>query len=456
MFPKILRIIGLLGVTTALATTAAWAQSKVWTAWGSNSSGQFGNGTTTDSLVPVVVPQLSEMVSVSSGGGFHFVGLKHDGTVWAWGANERNQLGDGTTTGSAVPVRVVGLSGVFTAVAAGRFSGMALRNDGTVWEWGRYFGMDANGYLETRLRSTAFQVPGLTSVTAISGGLNHKMALLQDGTVKVWGYSFLNALGLGPDIYFAPVPETVPGLNNVISINATWDLSVALKSDGTVWTWGLNDVGQLGTGSTDQYPSTPPSRVSQISDVIAIATGYIHVLALKSDGSIWTWGYETGGRLENGIILNSNVPVRVSAPGTMTAITAAGRHNLAIKADGTVFDWPTWNVPVQVSWLTNATAIAASTASGAAQSGNSAELGVNGLIGMLQDSRLAINAGQMNSLLVKLRNAMQRLSSNNRSGAISMLQAFNNELNSFVANGLITSASAAPLIAASNAIIAIV
>jgi Regulator of chromosome condensation (RCC1) repeat/Carboxypeptidase regulatory-like domain len=124
----------------------------VW-AWGSNSNGQLGNGTTTDSSTPVQVSGLSGVTAVAAGSA-HAIALKGDGTVWAWGSNSNGQLGNGTTTDSSTPVQVSGLSGV-TAVAAGSAYTIALKGDGTVWAWGS----NSNGQLGNGTTDSLSPVP---------------------------------------------------------------------------------------------------------------------------------------------------------------------------------------------------------------------------------------------------------------------------------------------------------
>jgi hypothetical protein len=145
----------------------------VW-AWGYNGDGELGNGTNTDSNVPVPVSGLSGITAIA-GGGYHSLALKNDWTVWAWGYNEYGQLGNGTNTDSNVPVPVSGLSGI-TAIAGGEYHSLALKNDWTVWTWGwNGYGQLGNG---TNTDSNVpVQVSGLTGIMAIAGGGSHSLAI---------------------------------------------------------------------------------------------------------------------------------------------------------------------------------------------------------------------------------------------------------------------------------------
>ncbi len=204
------------------------------------------------------------------------------GTVWTWGRNLYGQLGDGTTTNRNTPVQVSGLIGV-TAIAGGDSHTIALKSDGTVWTWGD------NGYGQLGNASTTnstapvqvSQLSGLTSVTAIAGGDTQ---------------------------------------------------TIALKTDGTVWTWGDNGQGQLGNASTTS--STIPVQVSQLSgltSVIAIASQPSgHTIALKIDGTVWTWGNNVYGQLGDGTTTNRNTPVQVGGLTGVTAIAGGELHTIAI------------------------------------------------------------------------------------------------------------------------------
>lgn len=350
---------------------------NVW-AWGDNGFGELGNGTTTASLGPSAVSNLSNVVAIADGCCDDQFGLalKSDGTVWAWGANGFGELGNGTNTQNTTPVQANNLTGV-TAIAADWDHAMAVKSDGTVWTWG----YNANGQLGngTTLNSNTpvqVTVPNgnastpLSSVIAVAAGDSESMALKSDGTVWVWGYNGNGQLGIGTTSA-TPVtsPVQVSGISGVIAIAAGNANSLVLKSDGTVWGWGYNLDGRLGTGTT--AGSTTPVQASGLSSVIAIATGDGVSLALKSDGSVWAWG---SGPLGNGTTAGSTIPVQVQSLSGMTAIAAGSTYSLALKNDGTVWAWGNngqgqlgtgtksltpVTTPVQVNTLSGVTAVAA-------------------------------------------------------------------------------------------------
>ena len=158
-----------------------------------------------------------------------------------------------------------------------------------------------------------------------------------DGTVWAWGRNDHGQLGDGTTTDYRNDPAQVGGLSGVIAIAVGEQYTVALKSEGTVWTWGRNDYGQLGDGTnTDR---NIPVQASELSGVIAVAAGELHTVALKSDGIVWTWGYNTYGQLGDGTNTERNTPVQVSGLNDITAITAGWEHTIALESDGTVWTW---------------------------------------------------------------------------------------------------------------------
>jgi alpha-tubulin suppressor-like RCC1 family protein len=316
---------------------------KTVIAWGGNMYGQLGTGDGLDTVVPVSVGGLSDVVSVSAGD-YHAVALKGDGTVWTWGNNTYGQIGDGSTTRANTPVQVLGLSGI-TGIAAGGSATYAVKTDGTVWAWGNNeHGQIGNGSSGVgNYVASPIQVAGLNNVTKVSAGGAHVLALKSDGTVWAWGSGQYGQVGngtsgAGNDV---TLPVQVSGLTGVSSISAgRWSHSLAVKSDGTVWTWGANSYGQLGNGSVSD--SSVPVQVSGLSNVTAATGGEFHSLAVKSDGTVWAWGANTYGQIGDGTPLTRRTPVQVViVGGTFTAdvIGAGYRHSLAAKSDGTAWAW---------------------------------------------------------------------------------------------------------------------
>ena len=219
----------------SLFSLAVKADGTVW-AWGDGASGKLGDGTAIDRLTPVPVSALTGVARVASfGGASHALALKTDGTVWAWGWNSSGQLGDGSTTDRAAPVQVSGLTNVTRIVAGTTFS-LALKADGSVWAWGN----NANGQLgdgTTTNRLVPTLVSGLNNVVALAAGGAHTMALKSDGSVWAWGQNQNGRLGDGT-VTSRLVPTPISALANVAAISAGNTHSLAAKTDGSVYIWG--------------------------------------------------------------------------------------------------------------------------------------------------------------------------------------------------------------------------
>jgi alpha-tubulin suppressor-like RCC1 family protein len=286
---------------------------SVW-AWGGNSRGQLGDGTGANSDTPVAVSGLGAGVVAIAAGYQNSLALKSDGSVWAWGRNDRGQLGNGTGNDSVVPVPISGLASRVIQIADGDDFSLALRTDGSVWGWGNNFSGQLGNATRENL-NTPTPVKGLVaSVKAIAVGEGHSLALLANGSVLAWGKNTSGQLGNGT-IRDTSVPTPVSGLGSGVIAVAVGrgDFSLALKSDGSVWAWGWGAAGQLGDGSSDdRHVPTPVTGLW--NGVTAIAGGGFGGIALKSDGSVWAWGTNNHGELGNGITQpegGSYVPVQV-------------------------------------------------------------------------------------------------------------------------------------------------
>jgi len=322
----------------------------------------------TVNMQPALAAEPNYTIGRIAAGGSHSLALKSDGTVWAWGYNGYGQLGDGTTDNRRTPVQVSNLTGV-VAIAAGCSYSLALKSDGTVRAWGRNdYGQLGDG-TGNDIRSTPVQVSNLTDVVAIAAGNYHSLALKSDGTVWAWGQNNYGQLGDGTMNNERRTPVQVSNLTDVVAIAAGDNHSLALKSDGTVWAWGRNDFGQLGDGTSSNRST--PVQVSNLTGVVAIAAGYYHSLALKSNGTVLAWGDNDYGQLGDGTNSDRRTPVQVSYLTEAVAIAAGYYHSLALKSDGTVRAWgrnyngqlgdgtySNRSIPVQVSDLTDVVAIA--------------------------------------------------------------------------------------------------
>ncbi|MEO5368038.1 MAG: FecR domain-containing protein, partial [Magnetococcus sp. WYHC-3] len=354
---------------TVTQTTAPMRSGCVW-AWGRNQYGQLGDGTTVNKSTPVQVAGLSGVTAVAAGK-HHTVALKSDGSVWAWGNNRSGQLGDGTRTDHQTPVPVKTADGTplrgVAAIAAGAYNTVALKSDGRVLVWGDRL-VERAGLIH----SGPNELPGsvqLNGITAIAAGVCHMLALRSDDTVWTWGLNDHGQLGDGTKTArIAPVQVKLPDgtpLNGVIAIAAGGDGSMALRDDGTVWTWGifgwsLTPFGQLVNGTETLTPvQVKLANGSPLSGIIAVTAGQEHAVALKNDGTVWAWGGNRPGQLGDGTKTYSRTPVQVKLPNGaplsgVSAIAAGGCETTALLNDRTVWEWGSLGlgeprlVPVQV------------------------------------------------------------------------------------------------------------
>jgi prepilin-type N-terminal cleavage/methylation domain-containing protein len=255
-------------------------------AWGDNGDGELGDGSDREhSATPVTVNGLHEIVAIAAGGIFALA-LASDGQVFAWGDNSLGQLGDGTTVQRRTPVPVTGLCDVVAITAGGNWStggthhhSLAVTRDGSVYAWGsNYAGQLGDGTRTSRL--TPVKVPGISGVVAVSAGQTHSLAITRDGQVYAWGANDNSELGDGTTTdRYTPVP--VAGLNDAVAISAGIGFSLALTRSGEVYGWGGNGNGEFGEGAPNTYPT--PVRISSLKHVIAAHTGSdaIHSLFIR-------------------------------------------------------------------------------------------------------------------------------------------------------------------------------
>jgi alpha-tubulin suppressor-like RCC1 family protein len=306
---------------------------------GANSSGQLGDGTTTNSTTHVAVSNLTGIVEVAVGTSNHSVALKSDGTVWCFGNNGSGQLGDGTTTNRSTAVQVTGLTGV-VQIGAGSGISMALKSNGTVWCWGsNSVGQLGTGSLTPATSSSAVQVAGLTGVRAISTGSSFGMALKDDGTVWTWGHNGYGQLGINNTTDSSSAVQ-VTGVTGVAKITAGWYHAMALKGDGSLLVWGQDYQGQLGLGTSGSiYPTA--QALTGFGPVTSMAGGSSHAMAILSDGTIWAWGDDSSGALgDSPSASSSTVPVYVAGfPATAACVNGGGAGSMAVESNGRLWSW---------------------------------------------------------------------------------------------------------------------
>lgn len=302
-------------------------------AWGNNGFGQLGFGLNRSRFLPEQTLGLRNVVGFDMGEGFG-VAVKADGSVWTWGNNSTGQLGEPASLYRSYPAPLVGMNEV-KACSAGAKHAASVDLHGNVWTWGanERGQLGNNTYTDSSVPS---QVVGLSPAKAMAAGSDFTLALLQDGTVEAWGGNEFGQLGDGTGID-SPVALEVEGLSGVKQICAGWGHALALKEDGTVWAWGDNSAGQLGTGFPEES-GLFPVLVAGLQDIVSVAAGAYHSIAVRGDGTVFTWGDNSSGQLGRSGVA-SDTPVAIPSLGGIKKAGAGDFHTFAISNDSQVYGW---------------------------------------------------------------------------------------------------------------------
>jgi alpha-tubulin suppressor-like RCC1 family protein len=275
--------------------------------------------------------------------------------LWTWGRGDYGQLGNNLGILVSTPVTTLSGGSNWKQIFLGSITNnsAAIKTDGTLWVWGgarEYFrsfvtpqlGINLNDGIDRSTPVTTFA--GGTNWKQVACGSQHMMAIKTDGTLWGWGYNPVGTLGTfdTPD-KLTPV-TTFAGGTNWKQVACGRYHSAAIKTDGTLWTWGFNNNGQLGNNTTNQR-NTPVTTFSGGTNWKQVSCGREHTAAIKTDGTLWTWGWHgVDGQLgDNTTGVNRLTPVTTFAGGTNWKQVACGgyRHTAAIKTDGTLWTWGT-------------------------------------------------------------------------------------------------------------------
>ncbi len=303
------------GGSSAVAHALALRMDGSLFAWGANARGQLGVGTTNDSRVPVRVGGDTNWVQVEAGA-THSVALRTNGTIWAWGGNQNGELGLGHTNNVLIPTQV-GVDSAWVEVRAGGSFTLARRADGTIWGWGRndsgQLGNSSTNEVHSPVR---VGTNGIWST--ISAGVSHSLGLRTDGSLWMWGRNFgLTNRNMDRATNVFPTPIQIGTNADWKVIDAGFDHSLAVNTAGKMFAFGANNVGQLGNGETGlisgqtNLANRPlPVPIGLQRDWASIEAGVKHSVARATDGSIWAWGWNNAGQVGNGSdFSNTNIPV---------------------------------------------------------------------------------------------------------------------------------------------------
>jgi alpha-tubulin suppressor-like RCC1 family protein len=369
------------GLNTLVAPIGTLAYNLF--AWGSNASGALGLGNTTNYSSPKQIGSNAGWTIVSTSATGTSYAIYSDGTLWAWGTNTYGQLGLNNITNYSSPKQVGALTNWSTVVAGGGGYTIAIKADGTLWSWGR------NQYGQLGLGNTTYysspkQIGSLTNWVKAACGQLHTIAIKTDGTLWAWGYSnsaygapYGGQLGLG-NLNNYSSPKQVGTLTNWLATSCGAYHTLATKTDGTLWAWGVNsnggfgNLGCLGLGNNTSYNS--PKQVGSLTDWSSTANGYYTSFGIKINGTIWSWGEGYLGQLGLNNSTYYSSPKQIGALTGWGKISGGARTSAAIRTTGSLWMWgnggqgqlglgntTSYSSPKQVGLLTTWLSISAGT-----------------------------------------------------------------------------------------------
>jgi len=319
----------------------AFRQGNLW-GWGNNGSGQLGNNTITTSNIPVTTFARGTNWKQVSCGSNHTAAIKTDGTLWTWGRGTSAQLGDNTTTNRSTPVTTFAGGTNWKQVACGGYFTAAIKTDGTLWTWG-LGGSGQLGINDVLTRTTPVQTfAGGTNWKQVACGDSHTAAIKTDGTLWTWGRGTNGILGDNAQTNRSTPITTFAGGTNWKQVACGFSAisnTSAIKTDGTLWVWGSNGYGQIGNNTTI-FRLTPVTTFAGGTNWKQVSSGNDHTAAIKTDGTLWTWGRNNNAQLGINGILTRTTPVQTFAGGTnWKQVTCGQNFTAAIKTDGTLWTW---------------------------------------------------------------------------------------------------------------------
>jgi alpha-tubulin suppressor-like RCC1 family protein len=293
------------------------ANGSLW-AWGGNSFGELGTGDTVSRSSPVsVIGGFTDWVDISAS--YHSLGIRANGSLWAWGDNSDGRLGinQAPSVNRSSPTLVVGEFTDWTSAVAGVFHSLGIRANGTLWGWGRnsgtvgYAGVVGVNDIVDR-SSPTLVVGGFTDWVQASGGRQHSVAIRANGTMWAWGRGSFGNLGTNNIISRSSPVSVVGGFTDWVQVSANNTHSHAIRANGTLWAWGNNLNGRLGTNEvTTLNRSSPVIVVGGFTDWVSTSGRSNNVLALRSNGTLWSWGLNSNGQLGTNETVNRSSPVSV-------------------------------------------------------------------------------------------------------------------------------------------------
>jgi alpha-tubulin suppressor-like RCC1 family protein len=309
--------------------------------WGSGGSGRLGNNDITNRSTPVTTFSGGNNWKQVSGGYTHTAAIKTDGTLWIWGGANYGQLGNASTTDRSTPVTTFAGGTNWKQVSSGSAHIAAIKTDGTLWTWGRGTTGRLGNNSITNVSTPVTTFAGGTNWKQVICGSNHTAAIKTDGTLWTWGRGSEGQLGNASITDTSTPVTTFNGGTNWKQVGGGNFHTAAIKTDGTLWTWGGANYGHLGNAQLTNR-STPVTTFAGGNNWKQVSCGNFHTAAIKTDGTLWTWGRGTNGRIGDNTVIGKSTPVTTFAGGTnWKEVRGGNAHTSAIKTDGTLWTWGT-------------------------------------------------------------------------------------------------------------------
>jgi alpha-tubulin suppressor-like RCC1 family protein len=332
------------GVSWTNDFTSTIQDFQIWT-WGYNGNGQLGDGTTTNRSSPVsAMGGFNNWCQVSAGF-FQNMAVRTNGTAWGWGGGAVGVLGDGFTVARSSPVSVVGGFTDWCQVSTSYQHTVAVRRSGSAWAWGNNGSGRLGTNNTTNTSSPVSVVGGFSDWCQISAGRQHTAAVRTNGTAWSWGFNTYGALGNNTTTVRSSPVSVVGGFSDWCQVSGGTYSSVAVRTGGSAWAWGLNGSGILGDNTTTTR-SSPVSVVGGFSDWCQASMGGYHTVGVRTSGSAWTWGYNSffgkAGMLGDNTTENRSSPVSVVGGFTnwcQASASVGGYHTVAVRTNGSVWAW---------------------------------------------------------------------------------------------------------------------
>lgn len=329
--------------TWPLQTQMQAVAAGTWTglpelyAWGFNANGRLGTNNTTIYSSPVQVGSSGAWKTLSKGiYPSHSAAIKDNGTLWMWGKNEVGQLGQNNLIYRSSPVQVGALTNWSKVTTNSTQSTLAVKTDGTLWSWGSNGDGDL-GLGDTVSRSSPVQVGSLSNWSDVIGMSGAALAIKTDGTLWSWGGGGDGRLGLNSQISRSS-PTQIGANTNWSKLGVVATGGVVTKTDGTLWVWGDNAGGQLGTNNRTQYSS--PVQVGALTNWSTPGYGFYVVGSTKTDGTLWMWGKNDYGMIgDNTTVSYRSSPTQVGALTNWLQVCSGYRQTYGLKTDGTLWSW---------------------------------------------------------------------------------------------------------------------